>query len=519
MHRPSTVLIVACLLVACSPSPAPGEAVVVQTPVQAPDPTTKASGANARAPAAVELTIYSGDYAELAQTGENGRGMPGYALVQRPLTYALTAGGNAVAASVPPTMDVEAAMLRAERSDVTVTGQRYTPALTGTQDVVAQAVGRRVAVEHTSGGARQTDSGTLISADEGLALALGDGRVKLIRSYDSFSIIDSSSMPPHQPSLWWNVQAPSGGAASFVLSYPMAGLAWRAEYLARLTPGDACQLSLEGAALVANRSGQSFPGAQLTLVAGEPRRVRPAAQFRRERGSGGYMAADSAQAAMPEQSASSEYRAYRLPAPVRLADGAIERVPLFPRQPSVACERAYMVDAGSQDWQPPQPMLDPSFHGSTGDIPVTVAVSMENAGAAGLGQPLPEGRVRLFDGDDFLGESRIGHTAQGEEVRLEVGTAFELSAQRETINFDVDRAGRTITESFAITLRNAKAGDATVRVVEPLPRWTDWEITGSSIPAQKVDARHTRFDVPVPAGGDARLTYTVRYRWPQGVTP
>ena len=52
-----------------------------------------------------------------------------------------------------------------------------------------------------------------------------------------------------------------------------------------------------------------------------------------------------------------------------------------------------------------------------------------------------------------------------------------------------------------------------------LPRWSDWQVTASSVPSKKKDARHVEFNVPVVAGGETRLTYTVRYRWPEGVTP
>ena len=76
-----------------------------------------------------------------------------------------------------------------------------------------------------------------------------------------------------------------------------------------------------------------------------------------------------------------------------------------------------------------------------------------------------------------------------------------------------------MTESFAITLKNAKKTNATVRVVEPLPRWSDWAIVTSSVPAAKRDALQAQFDVPVPAGGEAKLDYTVRYRWAAGVNP
>ena len=52
-----------------------------------------------------------------------------------------------------------------------------------------------------------------------------------------------------------------------------------------------------------------------------------------------------------------------------------------------------------------------------------------------------------------------------------------------------------------------------MRVIERLGRWTDWEITSSSVPATKRGAQTASFEVPVPAGGETTLSYTVRYRW------
>ena len=77
----------------------------------------------------------------------------------------------------------------------------------------------------------------------------------------------------------------------------------------------------------------------------------------------------------------------------------------------------------------------------------------------------------------------------------------------------MDRAGRQMEERIRVLVRNAKAEPATVRVVEPLPRWSDWEIVSSNVPAAAKDATSASFDLAVPAGGEARITYTVRYRW------
>ena len=178
-----------------------------------------------------------------------------------------------------------------------------------------------------------------------------------------------------------------------------------------------------------------------------------------------------------------------------------------------------MVDADAPEWEPPRPLIDAGYRGTTGVLPVVAAVSVRNTKEAGLGQPLPAGRVRAYEGSEFLGESRLGHTPAGAEVTLELGTVFDLTAERKATSLAVNRGGRSITESFEITLHNAKKTDVEIQVVEPLPRWSQWEIVSSSVPSTRKDARHAEFRVPVAAGGEARLTYTVRYRWPEGMTP
>ena len=519
--RPLPLALLACAIAACSPSRAPDNAtpaVAAAKPVAATR-NDKAGAADANA--ATRLTVYSGDYDALAARGETAAAdMPGYALVDSTLEYGLKAGANTITLGhLPRALDIAAVSLRPADAGVAIQGQRYLSAPANAAAVLAAALGQKVAVEHTSGGAKQSDSGILVAAGNGLTLALADGRTKVIREYDNFSLLEADRQPPPEPMLRWQVQAQRAGDANFALSYPTGGLAWRAEYLAVLAPGTDCRLSLDGAALVANRSGVGFQGAALTLVAGEPNRVRgmaPPMPMQRE----SYAAADMAQAApAPQARVSGEYYAYPIPAKTTLADGAIERVPLFARLPAVQCERAYETAPQTDVWQPPQPLVDPGYNNETGPQPVKATVSFANAKASGLGRPLPAGRVRVFDGPDFLGESPLAHTPDGDDIHLEVGTAFDLTAERTRKSFNVDRAGRNMTETFAIDLGNAKKTDATVIVVEPLPRWSDWEIVASSVPASRRDAQHAEFAVPVAAGGEAVLTYTVRYRWPEGMKP
>src|SRR5690606_3219269 len=103
--------------------------------------------------------------------------------------------------------------------------------------------------------------------------------------------------------------------------------------------------------------------------------------------------------------------------------------------------------------------------------PVQATLRFENAKAAGLGMPLPAGRVRVFDGDDFLGEATLVHTPAQADVSLTLGTAFDLTVKRERSDFQLDRAGRTMTETVELTLANAKDEAATVHVREVMSRW------------------------------------------------
>ena len=523
MKRSLTPLALACALTACTVAGCTDDAPRDKPARPAPPATPAEAGGEQQSPAGnSRLSIYSGAYDALA--AGHGGGETGYALVQRDLHFQLNAGANSVAiGELPHGIDVAATSLRPLTPGVTVGAQRFVAPLGGADQVFARAIGRRVAVEHTSGGARQTDNGILVAAGDGLTLALPDGRYKVIREFDSLSVLDTANLPGAEPQLRWQVQAQGAGAAGFRFEYPTGGLAWRAEYVGRLADGadaDACSLALSGYAMVANRSGTRFDDAALTLVAGEPNRQPESAKYARD----GYAPpppprAMAQAASMPVQRRSGEYHAYDLPGRTDLANGAIERVALFEPIPGVACKRSHETQPEMSIWAPPRPLIEPGYNGSTGSQPVAAVVEFANTEQAGLGRPLPEGRVRVFDGDAFLGESALAHTPAGADIRLEVGTAFDLTAERERTRFDVDRAGRTMTEVFEITLANATDEPATITVVEPMPRWSDWEITMSSVPATRRDAQHAEFEVPVPAGGEAVLAYTVRYRWPAGMRP
>jgi len=62
-------------------------------------------------------------------------------------------------------------------------------------------------------------------------------------------------------------------------------------------------------------------------------------------------------------------------------------------------------------------------------------------------------------------------------------------------------------------VRNHKTEPVTVRVVEHLYRWLQWEITASSTPNRKTDARTMEFRPVIAGGGETVIRYTVHYTW------
>ena len=100
-----------------------------------------------------------------------------------------------------------------------------------------------------------------------------------------------------------------------------------------------------------------------------------------------------------------------------------------------------------------------------------------------------------------------------EIVRLYTGNAFDVVGERRQTNFRLDSNGHWLDESFEIKVRNHKKDPVTVRVVEHLYRWLQWEITANSMENRKTDARTMEFRPVISGGGEAVIRYTVHYTW------
>jgi hypothetical protein len=150
---------------------------------------------------------------------------------------------------------------------------------------------------------------------------------------------------------------------------------------------------------------------------------------------------------------------------------------------------------------------------------VDVYLEFKNDKQFGLGVPLPAGRIRVSQLDkaddslEFIGEDKIDHTPKDEQVRVKLGSAFDVVGERRQVDFTVDTKARWMEEEIEVKLRNHKAQAVEVVVKENLYRWSNWKVLTKTHNFLKEDARTIHFPVKVPKDGEVVVRYRVRYTW------
>ena len=144
--------------------------------------------------------------------------------------------------------------------------------------------------------------------------------------------------------------------------------------------------------------------------------------------------------------------------------------------------------------------------------PVKVFIGFKNSRDNNLGMPLPGGLVRLYKQDSaqslqFIGEDSIDHTPKNERVRLLIGEAFDLVAERRQTEYR--RISSRLHESaWEIRLRNRKQEPVSIAVIEPMTG--NWQVLEASHPYTKQDAFTLKFSVDVQPDTEVTIRYKLR---------
>lgn len=337
----------------------------------------------------------------------------------------------------------------------------------------------------------QVKRGTLMSYD-GASLVIQDpsGGLSLLNRAEVRQV-GLKELPKGlitRPTLVWKLKSDSGGDQPLEVSYMTGGINWHAEYVAVLNEAGT-SLDLQGWASVENHSGATFDDAKIKLVAGSIHRAPPIEPLYR---GGNAMMVKSVEGSMVERGFF-EYHLYEVPMRATLSNNEVKQLGML-QADGIKCAKKFTYD-GQRDAKQ-----------------VMVSVEFENATASGLGMPLPAGVVRVFQRDkdeslELAGEDRIEHTPKNEKVRISVGGAFDIAAERKQMD-QKQVTARLIETSFQITLRNHKTEPVEVTIVEHA--YGDWEILDPSIPYTKKDATTFEFVAKCDPEKPFVLTYRLR---------
>lgn len=435
----------------------------------------------------------------------------GYAVVRDRRQFNFNPGSNAIEVrEVARWLDPSALSARfVDPGDATIVSQRFDDQTLSFDTLVQRQIGHPVEIAGNSANPGAAPiSGTLLSSNGGLTVQLADGRVTTVTDYGRVTFPDLPKGMSATPALRLDVNAKQGGPRSIELVYPTRGLAWRAEYSGWIGSGSDCKLTLSGWALIANRSGASYRGAQIKLIAGSPNHVGSASAPRPKMA---MLNAQGGRVGAAESGDVGDYHEYTIDTPLDLVDNSLQRVALFPDTP-IVCQRQYLFEATHFRANPGMaPITERSF-GASGTQPVRSTLAFR------IDRVLPAGRVRMLqsanDGaPEFVGEDQIGHTPKNEPVALQLGDAFDLRGERRQTDFSIDRNQRNLSETFALRVGNAGNAARSVVVREHLYRWTQWNITQAPTKYEKKNSDTVEFKLDVPANGEATLTYAVQYQW------
>jgi hypothetical protein len=376
------------------------------------------------------------------------------------------------------------------------------------QKLLEKYVGRGVTVIsiNPATGEEKRETATVLATNGGVVLKFVDRIETGVPGRLAFSGVPDNLRD--KPTLVITLASAVAGEQNLELSYLTGGLSWKADYVAELNEKDD-HLDINGWVTLTNRSGAAYANAKLQLVAGDVNRVQD--EMARGRAVPLMAKAAMADAAEMSQEALFEYHLYTLERPTTIADNQIKQVALMSAT-SVPVKKELLFEG--QNYY---------YSGQFGELgqklKAGVFVEFANKGD-GLGIPLPKGVVRVYKKDSkgnaqFVGEDRIDHTPKNETVRLKLGDAFDVTADRKQTDFKklagTSRYNYVFESAYQITIKNAKSEAVTVKVSEPMPG--DWQMQSESHPHTKAAANTAVWNISVPAEGKTVLTYRVLVKY------
>jgi hypothetical protein len=470
-------ILVGCLALAVPFGVMPIAANAQETPISPTAPSAQGD---------LSVTIYNGDVALVQDVRQldlgNGRvrqSFPDVSAQIRPETVSLT---------VP---------------DAAIVEQNFDFDLLSPSSLMEKAVGETITLIRTNPatGAETRERAKVLAVNGGVVLDIG-GRIEVLRD-DGLPVRAVFDKVPEslraRPTLSVTLASTRAGTRPATLSYLSSGLGWSADYVA-LFDDKSDKLDVQGWITLTNTSGTTFTNARTLLVAGDvgsnddgnSYMPRPRRATRMQPGT---------ETAGREQLG--DFYLYPLAERTTIADKQTKQVSFLDAK-GVAASAGYRFENG--------------WLGSADQSRSAQSVlRFANSGAAGLGDALPAGTVRVYIRDargqpQFTGENRIEHTPQGSGIALPTGDAFDVKVQP-TVVARTKLSDQRWRTQMRYRLTNARSRAATVELVQGGLDWTDTRVTEENRKSERQSAGSAVWQVPVPANGEAVVTATFDTRY------
>ncbi len=384
---------------------------------------------------------------------------------------------------------------------ISILEQNYEYDLVNTDSLLKRYIDKQVEVSIKGSGSDpgRTATGVLMASMGGEIILKGDDNQLEIIQRGSIENIVLTEMPDDlvtRPTLLWLAHSEKAGTQQCRTTYTTENISWKADYTAILGEDDK-SLDFSGWVTINNQSGATYEDAAIKLIAGDVRRVQPAAPRQRIYKEMAMM--EDARAAGFEEKAFLEYHMYTLGRTSTINNRQVKQIEFIEPARGVAAEKVFIYER------------------STNPEKVQIKIEFENTEENQLGIALPKGKVRVFKKDpaddslEFVGEDLIDHTPRKERLSLYIGNAFDIVPEHKMTDHQAGRRMRK--ETHEIELRNRKDEPVTVFVDEKFPMWVNWTIEKSTHDYEKRDATTARFTVRIEADSTETVRYSTTWTW------
>ena len=448
----------------------------------------------------VEMTVYNGGFA-LIKDSRNMDFKKGISNYEFPNVASLIEPQSVLFRSI------------SDEYSIQILEQNYKYDLMNAQTILNKLVGEKVILEDDS-------EGTLISApglagnglSAGVIVQKDDGNIVL------YPKIKASKRMPNglvaKPTLSWIIDSKESKSHDVELSYLTQGISWNADYVCLVNSSDT-KANIDGWVTLSNNSGTSFEDAKLSLIAGDVRRVYPAARNMKFAGGMASASMEMAKDNFVEDSFF-EYHIYKLQRETTVSNNESKQISLLSAANAGIIKKLTFAPRLRDMYYISQ--YDRSSDGlgyaTSTDYKINVVLEIDNSEKNNLGMPLPKGNVKVYKMDNdgsqqFIGEDSIDHTPKDEKIRLSIGNAFDVTGEYKLTNYK-RISSNTVEETYEVTIKNHKKEVATVDFLENI--WGDWKVT-TDTKYTKLDARTISFPITVESDGTGTISYTIRTKY------